>query len=200
MTTQSDKKKVDAYIKKHEQWQPVMDVARKALLESGLEETVKWGAPAYTYEGKNLVGMVGFKNHCALWFHNGVYLKDPDKRLVNAQEGRTRGLRQWRFEVGDKLPVRPLKAFIKESIANQQEGKEIKPKKQSLNVPEELAAAMQKSKKLQKAFAGLTPGRQREYADHIGSAKQEATRVKRLEKAKPLIEAGVGLNDKYKNC
>ncbi|MCG8414407.1 MAG: YdeI/OmpD-associated family protein [Pseudomonadales bacterium] len=200
MTTQSDKKKVDAYIKKHEQWQQVMTAARKVLLESGLEETVKWGAPAYTLEGKNLVGMVGFKNHCALWFHNGVYLNDPDKRLINAQEGRTRGLRQWRFETGDKLLVRPLKTFVKETIANQKAGKEVKPKKQRLNVPTELAAAMKKSKKLQNAFAGLTPGRQREYADHIGSAKQEATRLKRLEKARPLIEAGVGLNDKYKNC
>jgi uncharacterized protein YdeI (YjbR/CyaY-like superfamily) len=56
------------------------------------------------------------------------------------------------------------------------------------------------NKKLNKAFAALNPGKQSEYAEHIGSAKQEKTRVSRLEKAKPLILSGVGLHDKYKKC
>ena len=41
---------------------------------------------------------------------------------------------------------------------------------------------------------------QREYADYIESAKREATKITRLEKIIPLIEKGIGLNDKYKNC
>ena len=143
MTSKADKAKVDAYIKKHDQWSEVFQAARKTLVASGLEETVKWGTPTYTLDGKNLIGIAGFKNHCALWFHNGAFLKDPDKRLVNAQEGKTKGLRQWRFESGEKLPVRALKAFIKQSIENQRAGKSIKPDtKKKLNVPDELANAM----------------------------------------------------------
>ncbi len=201
MTSKANKAKVDAYIKKHDQWSEVFQAARKTLVASGLEETVKWGTPTYTLDGKNLIGIAGFKNHCALWFHNGAFLKDPDKRLVNAQEGKTKGLRQWRFESGEKLPVRALKAFIKQSIDNQRAGKSIKPDtKKKLNVPDELANAMKKRAKLKKAFDALTPGKQREYADHVSSAKQEATRQRRLEKIIPMIESGVGLHDKYKNC
>ncbi len=202
MSSKDDSKRVDAYIKKHEQWSALFSKAREVLLAAKLEETIKWGTPTYTLDGKNLIGMAGFKNHCALWFHNGVFLKDPDKRLVNAQEGRTRGLRQWRFEAGDKLSVTALKGFIKEAIANQRSGKEIKPKKQigKLEIPAELGEALQSNAKLKKAFSALTPGKQKEYAQHIGSAKQEKTRQTRLEKARPLILAGAGLNDKYKNC
>ena len=198
--TKADKVKVDAYLKKQEQWSGIFEPARKTLIAAGLEETVKWGTPTYTYAGKNLVGIAGFKNHCALWFHNGAFLKDPDKRLVNAQEGKTKGLRQWRFEPGDKLSISALKSFIKQSIDNQRAGKAIKPTKKTLSVPDELSKALKKKAKLKKAFDALTPGKQREYAEHVGSAKQEATRQRRLEKVIPMIEAGVGLHDKYKNC
>ena len=62
----------------------------------------------------------------------------------------------------------------------------------------ELAAALAKDPKAAAAFAALTPGRQREYATHINSAKREATRQKRVEDALPLIRAGKGLNDRYR--
>ena len=195
------KKKVDAYIKKHEQWSDILSAARKVMLSTEMEEAVKWGTPTYTLDGKNVVGLAGFKNHCALWFHNGSFLKDADKVLQNAQEGTTRGLRQWRFEQGDKFNARKVKAYVKEAIENQRAGKEIKPstQKKQLNVPEELAQALKKNAKLKKAFEALTPGRRREYADHVGSAKQEKTRLSRLEKITPMVLAGQGLNDKY-NC
>ena len=49
-------------------------------------------------------------------------------------------------------------------------------------------------------IAALTPGKQREYANHIASAKQAATKTSRLQKILPLIEAGGGLHDKYRDC
>ncbi len=193
-------KRVDAYIKKHDRWSSQLAKLREILLGGGLEEAIKWGSPTYTLDGKNLVGLSAFKNHCALWFHNGSFLKDSEKKLFNAQEGRTRGLRQWRFEEGDKIPVRLVKSYVQEAIQNHKSGKRITPKKKALSVPAELEAAFAKSAKLKKAFEQLTPGKQREYAEHIGSAKQEKTRLTRLEKAKPLILQGGGLYDKYKNC
>jgi uncharacterized protein YdeI (YjbR/CyaY-like superfamily) len=51
---------------------------------------------------------------------------------------------------------------------------------------------------LKVAFEKLTPGKQKEYAEHIGSAKKEKTQVERLEKIKPMVLEGKGLNDKYK--
>ncbi len=34
----------------------------------------------------------------------------------------------------------------------------------------------------------------------FGAAKQAATRQRRIEKIVPMIEAGIGLHDKYRNC
>ena len=191
--------KVEVGIEKHEQWAEILNAARKVMLSTEMEEAVKWGTPTYTLEGKNVVGLAAFKNHCALWFHNGAFLKDADKVLANAQEGTTRGLRHWRFEQGDKFNSRKVKAYVKEAIENQRAGKAIKPApKKTLTIPAELNAALKKSAKLKQAFNALTPGKQREYADHVGSAKQEKTRLSRLEKITPMVLAGQGLNDRYK--
>ena len=67
-------------------------------------------------------------------------------------------------------------------------------------IPDELSNAFESDNELKQQFNALSPGKQREYADHISSAKQEKTRLSRLEKALPLIKAGKGLYDKYKNC
>lgn len=201
MANKETDKKITAWLGKHEQWRTLMEPLREILASSELEETVKWGTPTYTLDGKNVVGLAAFKNHCALWFHQGVFLKDEKKKLVNAQDGTTKALRQWRFEQGDKLNKRLLQSYIKEAIGNQRAGKEVKPARPATGkaaVPDELQQALNKNKKLQAAFAKLTPGKQREYASHVADAKQAATRVSRVEKIIPLIQTGVGLHDKYR--
>jgi len=50
---------------------------------------------------------------------------------------------------------------------------------------------------LKKAFASLSPGKQREFATHIAQAKRAETKSRRLEKITPMILKGIGLNDKY---
>ena len=188
---------VEAYIRKHEPWQKLLTRLRKIIAVSELEETVKWGSPAYTLQGKTLVSLVAFKQHCALWFHHGVFLQDKAKHLVSAQDS-TRGLRQWRFEADSKIDAALVKAYIEESIDNARAGKKIKPVVKTLIMPDELAQALKKDRALHAAFAKLAPGKQREYAEHVGAAKQAQTRRNRLAKAIPLIKAGMGLNDKYK--
>lgn len=195
-------KRVDAYIEKQEQWSQMLNKIRKVLLDLKLEEAVKWGGPAYLVDGKIVIGIAGFKNHCGIWFHQGVFINDDAGVLNNAQEGKTKAMRQWRLEQGDKINLTILKRYVREAAANSRAGKEIKPdtSKKQLNIPEELAQALNQNAKLKSAFEKLTPGKQREYADHVGSAKQEKTRLSRLEKASPLILKGVGLMEKYRNC
>lgn len=53
-----------------------------------MEENLKWGMPVYSLEGVNVAGIVAFKNYVALWFYQGVFLKDDKKVLYNAQEGK----------------------------------------------------------------------------------------------------------------
>ena len=180
-------KTVDDYIAGNSQWPEELAKLRKILAESPLEETIKWGAPCYTYQGKNVVGIGAFKSYVGLWFHQGALLSDPDKVLINAQEGKTRAQRQWRFTSGKEIKIGRIKAYVKEAIALQAAGKSIKPARaKTLALPAELKALLKQDAAIKKAFAALTPGRQREYAEHIGSARQEATRNANVNKKRFL--------------
>ncbi len=199
----SDSKKIEAYIKKHEKWSDALTQLREILLKTEAVETVKWGIPTYTVNGKNVMGIGAFKNHFGLWFFNGVFLKDTQGVLRNANSETTRGMRQLNFKSHDQIDAQLVFDYALEAIENQKLGKEIKPtpaSKKKLIIPVELSNLLNENSVLKTAFYALTPGKQREYADHISGAKREATRLNRLDKCIPLILAGGGLYDKYKNC
>ncbi|MCB0736746.1 MAG: YdeI/OmpD-associated family protein [Bacteroidetes bacterium] len=183
---------------KHPIWEKELSTLRNILVETEMVETLKWGIPHYTVNNKNVVGIAGFKEHFALWFHQGVFLKDPLRVLVNAQEGTTKGLRQWRFTHADQINKSAIIQYVNEAILNQKEGLEIKAEPKKVAMPIELQTALENNNELSGAFKALTPGKRKEFADYIGSAKQEATRLKRLQKCLPIILEGKGLNDKYR--
>ncbi|RZN83233.1 MAG: hypothetical protein EVB11_05845 [Winogradskyella sp.] len=193
---------VEEYIETNNHWQEALELLRSIVLRTELNEAVKWSAPVYDLKGKNVLGLGAFKNHFCIWFFNGVFLKDEHNLLVNAQEGKTKGLRQMRFDNVEDVNKNIVLAYVKEAIENQRAGKEIKVERKGKTVviPEELKAALNNDQDLQLAFEALTPGKQREYCEHIASAKREATKLSRLEKITPMILNGVGLHDKYKNC
>lgn len=192
---------VDDYVANGGEWQNELKRLREILQSTPLTEEVKWGAPCYTYSGKNVVGLAAFKGWVCLWFHQGALLKDDSKVLMNAQEGKTKALRQWRMTGAKDIKPGIIKRYVKEAIGLVDAGKEIKAeRRKSVNVPDELTKAMRRHKGATAGFRGLTPGKQREYAEYIASAKRDDTKQKRVDKILPMIAAGVGLNDKYRNC
>ena len=192
-------KNADQFFDELERNEPELRKLRKIVNSTALEETFKWSFPCYTYNGKNVLGLGSFKSYFGIWFFQGALLSDPEAVLNNAQEGKTVAMRQWRMSTSKDIKVRLIKAYIKEAIELVDQGKEIKPKKaKSLVMPDLLKAALKKNKRAEKAFGNLTPGRQREYADHVSEAKREETKVKRVAKIIPMIIAGGGLHDKYK--
>jgi uncharacterized protein YdeI (YjbR/CyaY-like superfamily) len=197
----TDSEKATAYINKHHRWTTKLEKLRAVFQRTELLEEVKWGSPTYTLDGKLVAGFAAFKNHYAIWFHQGVFLKDTHKKLINAQEGKTKALRQWKFEDGDNFEQDIVHKYLQEAIENSIAGKEIKPvRKTGVRVPEFLQNALDSDGTFKKAFDSLTPGKRREYAEYIDTAKREATKVSRLEKIKPMIFEGKGLNDIYKSC
>ena len=195
----TDSQKIDAFIAKQTKWKEKLEKLREILLQTDLKEELKWGKPTYTLNGKLVVGMAEFKNHMALWFHQGVFLKDKHNKLINAKEAKA--LRQWRFEENDKIEQKIVLEYVGEAIANCKAGKELKPvRKKGVSIPPLLDEAFKKDTTLKEHFQKLTPGKQREYAEYVTEAKQEKTKLSRLEKCIPMIKNGVGLHDKYKNC
>jgi len=194
-------KSVDAYIKANPDWASGIVKLREIILEFGFDEQIKWMFPTYSMDGKNLLSIAVTKSYVGVWFFQGGLLKDAEKKLKNAQEGKTKAMRQWRFESEKDIKKTLLKKYIKETISNHKAGKVIKSAKPSTKpviIPNELKQQFSKNKKLKEAFAKLSLGKRREYADHISSAKQEKTKLSRLEKAIPLILSGKSLHDKYK--
>lgn len=119
---------VDQYIAKKSKWPELLTLLREIVGASELDETIRWGTPTYTLNCKNILGLGAFKSFVALWFFQGALLNDPLKVLVNAQEGKTRALRQWRFTSTDEIIPSQVKAYINEAIKNQKQGRSIKPR------------------------------------------------------------------------
>ncbi|MEI6763075.1 MAG: DUF1801 domain-containing protein [Actinomycetes bacterium] len=190
-------KRVDVAISQLTKWQAETKALRKIALETGLTEELKWGQPCYTLDGKNVFLIHSFKNYFAILFMKGVLMKDPKKILVQATEN-VQSARQIRFttlaEVKSSAAV--IKKYLNEAIAVEESGVQVPMKKAAdFEIPAEIVKILKKSTGLLPAFKKLTPGRQRAYILHFTSAKQEATRISRIEKVTPKILAGKGLND-----
>ena len=59
---------------------PILTHIRKVVHEAcpGVEETMKWSAPHFDYQGQMMVGMAAFKEHCAFGFWKaGAVLGNP---------------------------------------------------------------------------------------------------------------------------
>lgn len=182
-----------------ENWTRELEIVASLLAKAPLDKSIKWGAEVFTYNGKNVVSYGGFKNYFTIWFYNGVFLKDKYKVLINAQEMKTKSLRQWRFTSKEEIDEKKILEYINEAIEIEKKGLKIKPEKFQPVPPSQLLVdAFNTDKNLKIAFEKLTPGKQKEYIVYLNEAKQEATKRNRLEKIKPMIVQGIGLNDRYK--
>src|SRR5439155_22346521 len=89
-----------------------------------------------------------------------------------------------------------LKAYIYQAIEMEKAGLKVTLKKTSeFKIPEEFQTKLDQVPALKKAFAALTPGRQRAYLLHFSGAKQSKTRTSRVEKWMPQILDGKGIDD-----
>jgi len=189
--------KVDFFFNKASQWKEEFEQLRRIILDSGLAEELKWGQPCYTFQGKNIILIHGFKEYCAVLFFKGALLNDPESILIQ-QTANVQAGRQVRFtgvkEIVKRAPV--LKAYIYEAIEVEKAGLKVKLKKTSdYKMPGEFKNKLDKNPALKIAFNELTPGRQRAYLFYFSQPKQSKTRESRIEKYMKRILEGKGLND-----
>jgi uncharacterized protein YdeI (YjbR/CyaY-like superfamily) len=197
MTKSKTNPKVDFFFTKAKQWKEEFEKLRATALNCGLTEELKWGKPCYTFQKGNIVLIHGFKEYCALLFFKGALLKDAKGILIQQTEN-VQAARQARFtNVRDITKMETvLKAYIKEAIGVEKAGLEVNYKKTSeFKVPQEFQNKLKDTPALKRAFAALTPGRQRGYILYFSAAKQQKTRESRIEKCMQQIFDGKGLND-----
>jgi len=124
-------------------------------------------------------------------------LKDPEGILIQ-QTKNVQAARQIRFtNVREILKLKAiLKAYVQEAIEVEKSGQKVEFKKTSeFKIPEEFQEKLAEAPALKKAFAALTPGRQRAYIFYFSQPKQSKTRQSRVEKYTRKILNGKGLND-----
>jgi len=189
---------VDLYFRDAKKWRRELKKLREVMLECHLTEALKWGKPCYSFQEHNVVIVLPLKKYCALLLCKGALLKDPNGILIKPGEN-TQAARQLRFtslrEIGEKETI--LKAYLHQAIEVEKAGLEVVYKKTSdFIIPAEFQKKLDESAPLKKAFAALTPGRQRGYLLYFSAAKQPKTRESRVEKCVPQILRGKGLNDR----
>ncbi|MCA9125852.1 MAG: YdeI/OmpD-associated family protein [Planctomycetales bacterium] len=191
---------VEAYFSAQESWHAEQQLLRNILRACPLVEELRWGSPVYSHSGNNVVGIRGFKSYFGLWFFQGVLLRDKNRVLINAQEGKTKALRQWRMSSAEEIRPELIQSYVKEAIELAGQGKSIAIDRspRPLEIPVELQSALKKNKRLAAAFEKLFLGCKREYATFVAEAKRPETRLRRVEKISQMIIDGQGLNDKYR--
>ena len=188
---------VDFYFAKDRAWAPEQRRLRQIALASGLEEALKWGHPCYTLDGTNIMLIHAFNDYCALLFHKGVLIPDPDSLLIQQTEN-VQSARQLRFtslpQIEDMAAT--IDAYIDAAIAVEKSGSKVAFKDtKDFAMPQELVDALDTEPDFAAAFRALTPGRQKGYILNFAQPKQPKTRQARIDKAHPRILLGKGLDD-----
>ncbi|MGB8703462.1 MAG: YdeI/OmpD-associated family protein [Gillisia sp.] len=188
---------IGKFLKANQKWQDEIGILRNIILGCHLTEEIKWGKPCYSYQGKNIVILQGFKEFCALMFFKGVLLKDTEGLLKKPGEN-SRISRRMEFTNSSEIKKveKSVRNYIFEAIDAEKAGIPINLEKNPEPTPEELQQKLEVSPELDSAFNNLTPGRQRAYKLYFSAPKQSKTRTLRIEKYIPKILQGKGINDR----
>ncbi|WP_336664513.1 YdeI/OmpD-associated family protein [Elizabethkingia meningoseptica] len=189
--------KTDFFFDQSEKWQKEFEKLRAIILDTGLDEELKWGCPCYTYHGRNIVLIHGFKEYCAILFFKGALLNDTGKILIQQSEN-VQAARQIRFTNQEEISKleKEIRLYVYEAMEVEKSGVKVPMKTtKEFEIAEEFQHKLNTDTILKEAFEALTPGRQRAYLLYFSSAKQPKTRESRIEKCIPQILTGKGLND-----
>ncbi|KAA3635757.1 MAG: hypothetical protein DWQ02_09380 [Bacteroidetes bacterium] len=181
-------------------WPEELDLLRRIVLECGLTEELKWGAPCYTFQDKNVLMVSALRDYCCISFFKGSLLKDS-KGLMVKPGPNSQAARLFKFKSVEEIQQieEDIKNYIFEAIEVEKAGLKVKFKKNPESIPEELEQKFEEDPFFKAAFESLTPGRQRGYILFFSQPKKSETRTSRIEKCVPKILNGEGLNDKYKS-
>ena len=180
-------------------WAEHLILLREIILESGLEETVKWGVPCYMFGNANVLLLSALKNECTIGFFKGSLLKD-DHKLLEKPGKNSQAVRVFRFDsIRQIAELKPfILEYIYEAVEVEKAGLKVAFKTAPEPMPEELIQRMESDPYFKNAFESLTPGRQRGYILFFSQAKKSETRESRIDKFTAKILNGVGMHDHYK--
>jgi uncharacterized protein YdeI (YjbR/CyaY-like superfamily) len=178
-------------------WSGGLADLRRICRAAGLTETVKWGHPCYMHAGRNIALIGALRGDFRLNFFNAALMSDP-AGVMERQGPNTRHPDSILFR--DMARVRELEptisAYLAEAMRYAEAGLLPPKSPQEVDLPDELAEALDADPEMAEAFHALTPGRQRSHVIALSSTKVPATRFARIERLRPAILAGRGANER----
>lgn len=191
--------RVDAYIANAQPFaRPILERLRALVHETcpEVEETIKWSSPFFLYRGL-FCHMAAFRQHCAFgfWKWKQVVGADGDDGAMG-EFGRLATL-------SDLPPKKVLTGYLRKAMALNEAGVPAAThgrhasRKPPLDVPADLAAALQRDAKARATFDAFSPSHRREYVEWIVEARREETRAKRLATTLEWLAEGKPRNWKY---
>lgn len=174
-------------------WIAGLNDLRRICLDMGLEETVKWAHPTYMHAGRNIAIFGALRSDFRLGFMNPGLLRDTEG-VLEPQGPNSQTPSMIRFtDVAQVRALEPvIRAYLRQLMDHAEAGTKPPKSERQIDMPAELAEALDADPELAEAFHALTPGRQRSYMFNLGQARQSATRVARIEKFRDRIIAGKG--------
>lgn len=176
--------------------QPILTHFRALVHASVPEavETIKWGMPHFTLDGKILAGMASFKAHAALMVEGAGERRGMD----GGGMGHYGKLKSFAEMPSDEVLAGQLRAAAERIRSGVRAPAARKPAKPEIAMPDDLAGAL--SVGARAFFDSLTPAQRREYLEWIVEAKRPETRTKRIATAAEWLAEGKKRNWKYENC
>jgi uncharacterized protein YdeI (YjbR/CyaY-like superfamily) len=175
--------------------QAICKKLRSIILKADPEiiEDWKWG-PNY-YKNGMVCGFWYFKTHVTLTFFQGALLKDK-KKILKMNEGNLHN-RHIKFTDVKEVDEKIITEYLTEAIINNEKGLKItEAKDKTVLIPDDFKKCLSKNKIL-KNFEEMSYSKRKDYVNWINSAKQEETRIRRIEQALVKIKDKTGLNDHY---
>ena len=191
---------IDTYLTKKEPFANEINTKLRELIHAAdpnIVEDYKWGMPVF-HKNEMIMGFAGFKKHVSVMFFNGAQMKDSAKLFTDdcsAQFSRTA-----KFSSVDEIKDDVLIAYFREAISLTEVPKSKSPKKtkETFEVPELLQNALNENAQAKENYEKMAYTYRKEYAKHISDAKQEKTKLRRLEKVIYNLERNIKMHEQYK--
>jgi uncharacterized protein YdeI (YjbR/CyaY-like superfamily) len=175
--------------------QPILTHLRALVHQAapGVDETIKWGRPFFTLDGRMLAMMSAFKAHCIFGFWRSE-AGGPDRgESAGGDYGRITSLADL---PADDVIIGQIRTAVAELGVPPTRRVRAAPKP-VIDTPSDLVAALVAEPVAQAAFKGFSPSCRREYIEWIVEAKRPETRASRIAKAIGQMRDGKKLHYKY---
>ena len=192
--------RVDAYIAAAPAYaQPILvhlrDVVHAACPD--VVETTKWSRPFFDYRGSPLCFMSAFKAHCGFGFWRGKELDG----LPQQDGGEGMGHFGRLTSLADLPSTRALTMFIEAAMKlAETDAKPVRakaPPRADVDLPADLATALEDVPAAAGHFAAFSPSARREYIQWVVEAKRAETRATRIATTVAWVAEGKTRHWKY---